>query len=192
MPDEYAALRTGGSLKDGWSYLVPNDEFVLNAEVSVAFNDELLDEHVKEQKEALKALYLSSHDAERLRPQKNLSVEEDAPSSSGEQTDSNKSPDGDVHFVVRRGLQVVGVATYSESSGHLYDVAVRPSARNEVAETLLKSVKDHARKLGRSGSLLVRPRSEEGVGLFQQLGFIEKDVEAGDDGDEVEMELKHL
>lgn len=194
LPDEYAELRTGGSLKDGWSYLVPNDEIILDIEVSVAFSDEVLDEHVKEQKEALKALYLSSQDAERLSPQKNLSVEEDAPPGAAANNESGTA-DGDVHFVVRRGLQVVGVATYAERSGHLYDVAVRPSARNEVAETLLKSVKDHAKRIGRSGSLLVRPRSQEGRGLFQQLGFKEKEAEStscvGADGD-VEMELNYL
>jgi hypothetical protein len=36
-PDQYETMRTGGSLKDGWSYLMPNDKFILDVEVSVAF-----------------------------------------------------------------------------------------------------------------------------------------------------------
>lgn len=178
QPNEYASLRTGGSLKDGWSYLVPNDEFVLNAEVSVAFSDEALDDHVREQKEALKSLYLSSQDSERARAQCEISVEENT---------SDVSAQGHAHFIVQRGLQVVGVATYFEGSGHLSDVAIRPSAGNRIAETLLKSVKDHAKKLGRTDSLIVRPISEANKGLFTELGFTDK-VGASD---AAEMELKH-
>jgi N-acetylglutamate synthase-like GNAT family acetyltransferase len=174
-PDEYAKFRSGGSLKDGWSYLMPNDEFILNAEVSVAFLDEM-DEHVREQSEALKSLYLSSHDTQQLHANTNLLVEEEI-------AENSRKPD-DVHFIVQRGLQVVGVATYSEKTGKLFDVAVRPSAGNEVAETLLKSVKDHARRIGRSGSLMVRPRSADSSRMFQELGFRER-------ADSSEMELEH-
>ena len=56
-PSEYSQLRTGGSLKDGWSFIVPPDAFVLDAEVSIGFQDEL-EQHVREQTEALKSLYL--------------------------------------------------------------------------------------------------------------------------------------
>lgn len=48
---------TGGSLKDGWTYLVPTDG-ALDSEVSVAFSDEV-QPHVQEQAEALRSLYLS-------------------------------------------------------------------------------------------------------------------------------------
>lgn len=51
-------LKTGGSLKDGWSFLVPDDTHFLEQEVRVAFADEL-DEHLREQTEALKDLYLN-------------------------------------------------------------------------------------------------------------------------------------
>jgi hypothetical protein len=156
-PEEYAKLRTGGSLKDGWSYLVPNDEFILDAEVSVAFLDEH-DDHVLEQTEALKALYLSSADSDNLHIDKTLSVEKD---------EKLKL------FVVKRGLQVVGVATYSEQTGRLTDVAIRPSAGNIASETLLNSVKNYSRKLGRSGSLLIEPRSDETKKMFESMGFVE-------------------
>ena len=50
-------LKTGGSLKDGWSYLMPDGKSLLDTEVSVAFSDEL-ERHVREQAEALRDLYL--------------------------------------------------------------------------------------------------------------------------------------
>lgn len=183
-PDEYTTLRSGGSLLDGWSYLMPNDEFILHAEVSVAFLDEV-DEHVREQTQALKSLYLSSQGTKRLHADNTLQIEE--------HTDPKTSAKNDhVHFIVQRGLQVVGCAAYDETTGQLFDVALRPSAEKEVAETLMKAVKDHARKEGRSGNLLVRPRSAECAKLFQQLGFTEKsNVQPADDVDTIEMELKH-
>ena len=158
---------------------MPNDEFILDAEVSISFSDEL-EQHVREQSEALKSLYLSSQDSSRLSAQKELMVEEETHKTS----DGSKSSDV-VHFIVQRGLQVVGCATLDGDSGQIYDVAIRPSAQKEVAATLLKSVKDHARKVGRSGSLLVRPRSTANMELFRQMGFAQSSE------DTVEMELKH-
>lgn len=73
----------------------------------------------------------------------------------------------------------------------LFDVAIRPSAEGDVAETLLTAVKDHARKVGRSGSLLVRARSSNSMKMFEKLGFTEKNVKPNDDVDAIEMELKH-
>lgn len=55
--DDDITLKTGGSLKDGWSFLVPDDSHFLEDEVRVAFADEL-DDHVREQTQALKDLYL--------------------------------------------------------------------------------------------------------------------------------------
>jgi N-acetylglutamate synthase-like GNAT family acetyltransferase len=161
-PDQYETMRTGGSLKDGWSYLMPNDEFILDVEVSVAFSDEL-EGHVREQAEALKSLYLSSKETEKLSADSSLLVEEKVDSKPGRQK----------QFIVKHGLQVVGVATYCEETGNLTDVAVRPSAGKEVSETLFNAVKEHSRKLGRSGSLLVMPRSTESMELFESMGFSE-------------------
>jgi broad specificity phosphatase PhoE len=169
-PDQHAALRSGGSLKDGWSYLMPNDEFILDVEVSVAFSDEL-EGHVREQAEALKALYLSSNETEKLSADSSLSVEKaTAQDASAQDTGGKKK-----QFIVKHGLQVVGVATYSEDTGTLTDVAVRPSAGKAVSETLFDAVKQHSKKMGRSGSLLVMPRSTASKKMFEALGFAETD-----------------
>jgi N-acetylglutamate synthase-like GNAT family acetyltransferase len=165
QPNQYAELRSGGSLKDGWSYVMPTDEFVMGAEVSVAFSDEL-EGHVREQTEALKSLYLSSRESEALASYSTLDVEAE--------TKSKKK--GELNFIVKRGLQVVGVATYSEATGQLTDLAVAPSTDSEkIGETLMNAVKMHARKLGRSGSLIVHPRSNESKPFFQAMGFSEID-----------------
>jgi N-acetylglutamate synthase-like GNAT family acetyltransferase len=146
---------------------------VLNAEVSVAFSDEELDDHVLEQRDALKALYLSSKESESLLSDLNqgtdFMVEENISSVVDEKEQINK------HFIVKRGLQVVGVATYSETTGHVFDVAVRPSAGKDGVEALFNAVKDHSKKIGRSGSLLVFPRTEESKQLFEAVGFGEVD-----------------
>jgi broad specificity phosphatase PhoE len=179
---DYVTLRSGGSLKDGWSYLVPNDEIVLNAEVSVAFSDEDMEEHVREQTQALKALYLSSESDVLLNggSTSSLSVEKDVDQAGQQQ----EKPENMKHFIVKRGLQVVGVATYSERTGRLTDVAVRPSAGKQVSEALFNAVREHSKGMGRSGSLLVMPRSEEGKVLFQEMGFREVA-----DSDEEHLEL---
>jgi hypothetical protein len=177
-PDQYETMRTGGSLKDGWSYLMPNDEFILDVEVSVAFSDEL-EGHVREQTEALKALYLSSKETEKLSADSSLSVEEKVDSNPGRQK----------QFIVKHGLQVVGVATYCEETGNLTDVAVRPSAGKKASETLFNAVKEHSRKIGRSASLLIMPRSIESMKLFESLGFLE--VNDDKKGKTSAMEYKH-
>jgi N-acetylglutamate synthase-like GNAT family acetyltransferase len=179
-PQRYRELRSGGTLRDGWSFLVPP---VLDAEVEVAFSDDVLDDHVREQTAALKALYLSSSDFDTsINDDNTLQVEEES------------EPKNETLFIVKRGLQVVGVATYSETTGKLTDVAIRPSAavtrpsgdvnsdsQESVAETLMKAVKNHARKMGRTNSLVVHPRTAESKTLFEQMGFAEIDDEDSTD-----------
>jgi N-acetylglutamate synthase-like GNAT family acetyltransferase len=145
----------------------------LNAEVSVAFADELED-HVREQANALKALYLSS--GETFHPgSTDLEVEESSAATAKKQNQ--------LQFIVKRGLQVVGVATYSDETGQLTDVAIRPSAAEDrIGETLMDAVKKHAQKIGRSESLIVHPRSHEGIPLFESMGFLE--LEDDEDEDE--------
>jgi N-acetylglutamate synthase-like GNAT family acetyltransferase len=175
-------LRTGGSLKDGWSFLMPHVPGHLEDEVSVAFSDEEWDDHVREQAVALKSLYLSSSTDQ-------LSEVDNENQLSVEQEETAKDKQERVkHFVVKRGHQVVGVATYSEDTGRLFDVAVRPSAGPLAANSLFAAVKQHQRKLGRSGSLLVQPRTAESKQLFEAVGFEELS------GDETSghMELKHF
>lgn len=173
QPSEYSQLRTGGSLKDGWSFLVPPDAFVLDAEVSVGFADEL-ENHVKEQTEALKSLYLSGGTNENVTigASSKLSVEK---------VNGSKDDDGGgaghaaVCIVVKRGLQVAGCAWYDETTGRISDLVVRPSAReSNVGEALVEAVRAHARKLKRSGSILVQPKNlENREFLVGELGFQE-------------------
>lgn len=179
-PNEYSKLRSGGSLKDGWSYLVPNDAIFLHAEVKVAFVDEL-DDHVREQTEALKSLYLSSNAYQTIQSNNKYHVEEETPTTK------------DVHFTVQSGHQVVGCATYNEDSGHLYDVAVRPSIGEDCAQTLIRSVIDHhcCQKRSNNNSLIVHPRSEESKVLFKNMGFIEMVDEESENSKIGPMKLKH-
>jgi broad specificity phosphatase PhoE len=148
-------LLSGGSLKDGWSYLMPNDQFVLDAEVNVAFADEL-EPHIHEQAQALRALYRSDH-----------------PLAGNTYIHDDGTADNDTvtHFVVQRGLQVVGVATHSAATGRLTDVAVRPSAGPHARTKLFHAVQQYARQQGQSMALTVVPCNAENHGFFQDAGF---------------------
>jgi ribosomal protein S18 acetylase RimI-like enzyme len=171
--EEYSNLRSGGSLKDGWSYLMPTDaHIVLNQEVAVAFSDEQIDDHVKEQTEALRALYLpgGGNTSGAVLAGSGLSVEE-----LGEDDDSQNSG-ATISFFVKRGLQVVGYAKYNENTGKITEAIVRPSARNsKVGETLLRAIRSHSQKLGRSGSLYMTPTTAEDKKFFKGLGFEDAD-----------------
>jgi N-acetylglutamate synthase-like GNAT family acetyltransferase len=135
---------TGGSLKDGWSYLMPGDG-CLDSEVSVAFSDEVAP-HVHEQTEALRSLYLSS----------------------------KKSEDRDntsTMIVVKQGLQVIGCASLNEKTGRLTDVVVKPSARrSQVGKSLIEAVKNHA-KASNIEKIVAQPDTVEGKELFAKMGF---------------------
>jgi GNAT superfamily N-acetyltransferase len=182
-PKEFSELRTGGGLKDGWSFIVPPDSFLLDAEVSIGFSDELED-HVREQTEALKSLYLPTSRSN-----------DDGPNASGlsvEEVDGRTKIGRDgghpaVCFVVKRGLQVAGCAWYDESTGRLSDLVVRPSAReSQVGEALVDAVRSHARKLNRSGSLLIQPKTLDNKEfLVNELGFeeLEGELPASEHGD---------
>jgi Acetyltransferase (GNAT) domain len=165
-------LLTGGSLKDGWSFLMPHDFNADCARVDVVFSDQELESSVVEQKAALKALYLSSHATigngnTSNNGSKNNNINPDDDHYSVEESDNGVIH----HFVVRQGLQVVGVATYAVSTGRVYDVAVRPSAGQSATELLFNAIKDHSKRHGRSNSLLVQPRTEESRQMFESVGF---------------------
>ncbi|KAG7357195.1 acetyltransferase GNAT domain containing protein [Nitzschia inconspicua] len=171
-PNRYGDLRSGGTLRDGWSFLVPP---VLEPKVEIIFSDDHFQDHVREQATALKALYLSTGGSSCV------SVNSSRQFSIETETEPNK----ETHFIAKRGLQVVGVATYSEETCQLRDVAIRPIAVNpafsyesgnpdiSIAETLIQAVKKHARKVGRSNSLIVHARSKENKAFFEKLGFTE-------------------
>ena len=142
---------TGGSLKDGWSYLMPSDKVFLDSEVSFSFADEV-QPHIAEQTEALRSLYLS----------KSASMDSMTTRSKG------------LTVVVKRGLQVVGCASLDEETGRLSDVVVRPSARSDshVGQSLIDAVKNHARHSRKFDKIIVEPsNTSEGVAFFEKMGF---------------------
>lgn len=193
QPHQYSDLRTGGSLKDGWSYLMPPDEFVLDQEVGIAFSDEELESHVREQTDALRALYLSSSQSEAFTRSISLDVEEEEEETHAGGQTRKKNSGQQLHFVVKRGLQVVGCAKYCESTGTLSDVAILPTSADggtqKVGETLMDAVKSHARRLGRSGSLIVHPRSPDSMSLFHNMGFTEINNDNTDDQQKMESKI---
>ena len=132
---------------------MPDDKFVLEQEVAVAFSDEVVDGHVREQADALRKLYLEKEKV---------------------------SSEGEVTLVVKRGLQVVGCASFHEESGRISDVVVRPSARgSQVGRALVDSAVAHAKKVG-AEELVAEPETEEAKAFFSSLGFEEKDKGGGD------------
>jgi hypothetical protein len=72
-----------------------------------------------------------------------------------------------MQFIVKHGSWL---ALHLRETGNPTDVAVRPSWQEvEIYLMRLKIL----RKLGRSGSLLVMPRSTESMDLFESMGFSE-------------------
>ena len=119
-------------------------------------------DHVQEQTVALKALYLSS----------SSSSEEIIQTGDNENIENGKS----LRFVVKRGFQVLAVATYSERNSLLTDVAIRPTAC--VAATLLEAVMQHALSSNKSQIVLaVRPREIGDKKLFQRMGFLDSQLD---------------
>ena len=138
---------TGGSLKDGWSYLMPGDG-CLDSEVSVAFSDEVAP-HVHEQTEALCSLYLSTKKSKQIKDKDNTCT----------------------MIVVKRGLQVIGCASLNEKTGRLSDVVVKPSARrSQVGKSLIEAVKNHAKAMLME-KIVAQPDTAEGKALFETMGF---------------------
>ena len=45
----------------------------------------------------------------------------------------------------------MGVASYSEHTGHVFDVAIRPSGGPEVAQTLFRAIQTHTQQNGMVG-----------------------------------------
>ena len=132
---------------------MPDDKFVLEQEVAVAFSDEVVDSHVREQTDALRKLYLEKANV--------------------------TAKDGEVTLVVKRGLQVVGCASFHEESGRISDVVVRPSARgSQVGRALVDSAVAHAKKVG-AEKLVAEPQTDEAKAFFSSLGFQEGEQEGG-------------
>jgi len=165
-PERYRELRSGGTLRDGWAFIVP-PVFDITVEMNVvnykgAIDNDLgwLHDHIQEQTKALEALYLSSSSSSLTEEKMHAS-------------DMQNIKDGKLlRFVVKRGFQVLAVATYSEDNGVLTDVAIRPSGL--VDDALLDAIKKHALSLNKPKIILaVHPRTVEDKKLFQRMGFIE-------------------
>lgn len=109
IPD--AKLWSGGTLKDGWSYLIPD---VAETTVAVILDETEMEPHVREQTQALEALY------------------------SIEQT----TADTPIQFIVRQGHQVVGVATYCQNAKTVAKVAI-PPGRETIHQLLQAAIKEH-------------------------------------------------
>ncbi len=145
---------TGGSLKDGWSYLMPSDKILLDSEVAFAFSDDV-QPHVAEQTEALRSLYLSRSGSSPLQDELDAT-----------QHKSNLT------VVMKRGLQVVGCASLDEKTGRLSDVVVRPSARrSQVGRSLIDAVKNRAIETKKFDKIIVEPNNSESKAFFEKMGF---------------------
>jgi len=173
------SLKTGGWLKDGWSYLMPSDENILYEEVASAFADEH-DKHVLEQVHALRKLYLVDSRNGTLLERKGSSVtdtEGDNNINNGngsEATTKAEMNNSEMIFVVKRGSQVTGCITFDENKAELSDLAIRPSVRNgTVGKDLIQAVKDYAIKTSKTE--LVARTSEENRHWFEGHEFVSVD-----------------
>jgi broad specificity phosphatase PhoE/GNAT superfamily N-acetyltransferase len=259
-------LKTGGSLKDGWSFIIPADEKTnlrnrdnknkqqqeQEHEVTIHFSDELED-HVREQTDAMKHLYLSSkkqQQQQRQRPLplscrnntgtpssrvsssssalrnlvlsrkssseideasaspnnnslisvRNLTFDYTATTTTGNNANDNSAAATDKTFVIRRGLQVIGCASFNELHMSLTDVVVRKSCRRQgVGTALVNSVRSHLLFMGMGAHALttkdeaehgngngtyltvkvkVTPTSNDSFSFFEHLGFAATDEPA--------------
>jgi hypothetical protein len=128
-------------------------------------DDRRLHDQIQEQTMALEALYLSSSS---LNEEKMYAGDE-----------SNTKDGNLLRFVVKRGFQVLAVATYSEQNGVLTDVAIRTTGR--VYDALLDAIKQHALSLNKPQvTVTVRPRTTKDKTLFQRMGFIEPQSDQND------------
>lgn len=177
-------LRTGGTLTDGWAYLMPPDRFLLDAEVSVTavFEDEVQG-HVKEQADAMRRLYLpqAGQAQEGGTGSEKFWVGTGTGTGTGEKQQEQDGQGDVTQLSVLRGHQVVGCASFRCATGALSDVVVRPSARrSQVGRALVESAREKAREAG-TKLLAVWPSTEEGRTFFIRLGF-KRDGDGGDNG----------
>eukprot|EP00816_Leptocylindrus_hargravesii_P008561 CAMPEP_0196819786 /NCGR_PEP_ID=MMETSP1362-20130617/72103_1 /TAXON_ID=163516 /ORGANISM="Leptocylindrus danicus, Strain CCMP1856" /LENGTH=497 /DNA_ID=CAMNT_0042198383 /DNA_START=90 /DNA_END=1583 /DNA_ORIENTATION=+ len=172
--DNSAAMKTGGGLKDGWSYIVPEDHHVLQRGIVTEHFADELDDHVYDQVEALKSLYLSN-------ARRKLLMKESSDLTENVETEaSNGGSSDEVSFVARRGLQVVGCATYEKNTGRLMDVVVRPSARrSKVGGSLVESVKTFVQKNCDGKRIVVDPLDAASRSFFENLGFRSNSADGG-------------
>jgi hypothetical protein len=164
LPDD-GELVAGGGLKDGWSYLMPSDDTMLYEEVSTAFADELED-HVKEQTEALKNLYLPSSTRGSLLHRKSSNMLE-ALNASPLSLNETRTNDG-INFIVQRGHQVLAFAVLNQEM-RLLDIVMVPSAKHTACKALLDAVKVRVKELN-SSLFYVELSDKNDLELFKENG----------------------
>ena len=167
-------LKTGGSLKDGWSYLMPQDNILLYQEVTSAFADEL-DPHVKEQTNALKNLYLKKNSGGGsflLRKDSDVITS----SNDGEKLNDNNT----LTFFIQRGLQVVGCVSYDNEKAMISDLVVRPSAAKDdtLQKELIGTVIEHAKKEGKE-EVFIHCDDSKHIPYYEELGPCERSTVEG-------------
>ena len=188
-------LKTGGSLKDGWSYLMPQDEILLYNEVTSAFADEL-DDHVKEQTHALKNLYLSKQGTggsflmRKHDENDNNYNGDNSENANNDETESQdaikntKQRENEMTFVIQRGLQVAGCVTFNDQTGEMSDLVIRPSAKaNNFEKELVTAVISHAKKQGHSQIISFMTQChEDHFEMFKEVGFVYCQTDSSDKG----------
>mmetsp|Transcript_20185 Transcript_20185/g.45741 ORF Transcript_20185/g.45741 Transcript_20185/m.45741 type:complete len:518 (-) Transcript_20185:63-1616(-) len=177
-PDD---LKTGGRLGDGWAYMMPKDKHILNIDIDVrCYHSTSLEEHVQEQVDALRVLYL--RDGEKK-------VSEEV----------SNDPEM-ITFIAWRGLQILGCVLFHEGTGRVKDMVVRPvSRRKGVGRNLVRAIKAYIREREGSNSSVVAVNGadeestlglskvfvspcNESLPFFQKVGFRIVGNENEDDG----------
>jgi len=167
-------LKTGGGLKDGWSYLMPRNTCLLHGEVSKFFSHEL-GGHLKEQTDALKNLYsLRSTYLAKRRNSTSQTIGKDIDAHG--HSDKNGC---EMTFLVKRGLQVAACIAYNDETGVLSDLVVRPSAKDrDCGKALVDAALTHA-KLSGKDKIFVLVETDDCEYSFKQLGFHPLEVSEG-------------
>lgn len=190
-------LRSGGGLRDGWSYLMPDETTYSDPEISYYLDDDEIDDDVKEQIKAMQSLYCQPSSITKTiqlttSKKKNIDEENSKPPMKLIRRISNleaeeKHPYGELNnhgnntekvtFVVKRGLQVVGCASFHEEENALKDLVIRPSASNDnaVGVALVHAIRSHVEAKGdmkdeKNVHLEVHSACEHSETFLQTLG----------------------
>ncbi len=163
-------LLSGGGLKDGWAYIMPPDKHIMD-ETGHAELEVDMDDHLKEQTEALKNLYAYRRRSSDLSTEDNknaLSVQE----INGAFIRMN-SNGNEVSILVKRGLEVVACASLNDQTGFLTDVVVRPSAKKGKAwKILVEEAKQFTLKTLENKVLRVQVDTDEEESFYRENGFL--------------------
>jgi len=161
-------LKTGGGLKDGWSYLMPSDNIISHEEVGVSLADEL-DAHLKAQINILKSFNRDDFGQSGSFIKSSMEVEE---------MNSRISPDlkqSEATFVVKQGMKVIGCASFNIKTSILSHFIIKPSMKKNIENIqtlLLGAIVDHAKKSGQE-KVLAHPENTQEKDIFLKLGFTE-------------------